>query len=102
MLIAVKQRVPEIGIRKAVGAESGQINFQFLMETVVVALTAGAFGVGLGIIAAVVYGRISEVPMVVTSGSMALGLGASLLVGILAGAMPARQASAMDPVDALR
>jgi putative ABC transport system permease protein len=102
MLIAVKERVPEIGIRKAVGAGSGQINFQFLTETVVVALTAGVFGVGLGIMAAVVYGNISEAPMVVTIGSLALGLGAAVLVGILAGVMPARQASAMDPVSALR
>ncbi len=102
MLIAVKERVPEIGIRKAVGAESRQINFQFLTETVVVALTAGVFGVGLGIIAALVYDSLSEVPMVVTPGSVALGLGAALVVGILAGVMPARQASALDPVNALR
>ncbi len=47
MLIAVKERVPEIGIRKAVGAESGQINFQFLTETVVIALTSGLFGIGI-------------------------------------------------------
>lgn len=102
MLIAVKERVPEIGIRKAVGADSRQINFQFLTETVVVALTAGVLGVGLGIIAAVVYGKLSEAPMVVTIGSLALGLGAAVLVGIFAGVMPARQASAMDPVNALR
>ena len=102
MLIAVKERVPEIGIRKAVGADSGQINFQFLTETVVVALTSGVFGAGFGIIAAVVYGNLSEVPMVVTLGSLALGLAASVLVGIFAGVMPARQASAMDPVNALR
>ncbi|NKB45590.1 MAG: FtsX-like permease family protein, partial [Alphaproteobacteria bacterium] len=90
------------GIRKAVGADSGQINFQFLTETVVVALTSGVFGAGFGIIAAVVYGNLSEVPMVVTLGSLALGLAASVLVGIFAGVMPARQASAMDPVNALR
>ena len=102
MLIAVKERVPEIGLRKAVGAESKQINFQFLTETVVVALTAGIFGIGLGIIAALVYGNLSSVPMVVTLGSLALGLGAAVLVGIVAGVMPARQASAMDPVNALR
>jgi putative ABC transport system permease protein len=102
MLIAVKERVPEIGIRKAVGADSGQINFQFLTETIVVALTAGMLGVGLGIVAAVGYGNLGEAPMVVTISSLALGLGAAVLVGILAGVMPARQASAMDPVNALR
>lgn len=102
MLIAVKERVPEIGIRKAVGAENGQINFQFLTETVVVALTAGILGGGLGVIGAVAYGSLSTTPMAVTPGAVLLGLGASVLVGIVAGVMPARQASMMDPVAALR
>ena len=102
MLIAVKERVPEIGIRKAVGAEDGQINFQFLSETIVVSLTSGVFGAGIGMAAAIVYGNVSDVPMVVTIGSLALGLGAAVLVGIFAGVMPARQATALDPVNALR
>ncbi|MCB2106880.1 MAG: ABC transporter permease [Rhodobacteraceae bacterium] len=102
MLIAVKERVPEIGVRKAVGAENGQINFQFLSETIVVAVTSGLFGMGLGIMGAVIYGSLSSVPMVVTVGSLALGLGAAVLVGIVAGVMPARQASQMDPIAALR
>lgn len=102
MLIAVRERVPEIGVRKAVGAEDGQINFQFLIETVVVALTSGLFGAGIGILASVVYGSMSGVPMVITLGSMALGLGAAVVVGIVAGFMPARQASHMDPISALR
>ena len=102
MLIAVKERVPEIGIRKAVGAENGQINFQFLTESMVVAITAGALGAGLGIVAALVYGAVGATPMAVTPGAVALGLGASILVGVLAGFMPARQAAQMDPVAALR
>ncbi|MDX2143363.1 MAG: ABC transporter permease [Rhodospirillaceae bacterium] len=102
MLIAVKERVPEIGIRKAVGAESGQINFQFLTETVVVALTAGLIGAGLGIVGAVAYGAVGSTPMVVTAGSVLMGLGAALAVGIAAGFLPARQASLLDPVSALR
>ena len=102
MLIAVKERVPEIGVRKAVGAKDGQINFQFLTETVVVALTSGLFGAGLGIAAAIGYGSVSGVPMVVTVGSLALGLVAAVVVGIVAGFMPAKQASGLDPVNALR
>lgn len=102
MLIAVKERVPEIGLRKAVGAEDGQINVQFLTETVIVALTSGVIGAGLGILAAVLYGNISGVPMVITVGSLGLGLGAAILVGVCAGFLPARQASALDPVNALR
>lgn len=102
MLIAVKERVPEIGLRKAVGAEDGQINFQFLTETVIVALTSGVVGAGLGILAAVLYGNVSGVPMVVTIGSLGLGLVAAILVGVFAGFLPARQASALDPVNALR
>ena len=102
MLIAVRERVPEIGVRKAVGAEDGQINFQFLTETVVVAITSGLFGAGFGIVAAVAYGSMSGVPMVVTIGSLALGLAAAIIVGVVAGFMPARQASGLDPVNALR
>lgn len=102
MLIAVKERVPEIGIRKAVGAEDRQINVQFLTETVIVAITSGIVGAGLGILAAVSYGSISSVPMVVTIGSLGLGIGAAVLVGVCAGFLPARQASALDPVNALR
>jgi putative ABC transport system permease protein len=102
MLMAVKDRVPEIGIRKAVGAEDGEINFQFLTEAIVVSLTSGVFGAAVGVIAAIAYGNVSEVPMVVTAGSLGLGLGAAVLVGILAGVMPARQASLLNPVNALR
>ena len=102
MLIAVKERVPEIGVRKAVGAEDGQINFQFLTETVVVALTSGLFGAGIGIVAAVGYGSVSGVPMVITIGSLALGLVAAVVVGVVAGFMPAKQASGLNPVNALR
>ncbi len=102
MLIAVRERVPEIGVRKAVGAEDGQINFQFLTETVVVALTSGLIGAGIGIIAAVGYGSMSGVPMVITVGSLALALVAAVIVGIVAGFMPAKQASGLDPVNALR
>jgi putative ABC transport system permease protein len=102
MLIAVKERVPEIGIRKAVGAENSQISFQFLTETVVVALTSGLIGAGIGIVAAVAYDALGTAPMVVTPGSVLLGLGAAVLVGVFAGVMPARQASMLDPVRALR
>jgi len=102
MLIAVKERVPEIGLRKAVGAEDGQINFQFLTETIVVALSAGLFGAGLGVVAAMIYGATGTTPMLITVGSLALGLGTALLVGLLAGVMPARQAAGLDPVKALR
>jgi putative ABC transport system permease protein len=102
MLIAVKERVPEIGVRKAVGAEDGQINFQFLTETVVVSLTSGLFGAGIGIVAAVGYGSVSGVPMVVTIGSLSLGLAAAVIVGVVAGFLPAKQASGLNPVNALR
>jgi len=102
MLIAVKERVPEIGVRKAVGAEDGQINFQFLTETVVVSLTSGLLGAGIGIVAAVGYGSVSGVPMVVTIGSLSLGLAAAVIVGVVAGFLPAKQASGLNPVNALR
>ena len=102
MLVVVRERVAEIGLRKAVGATGKNISFQFLVEAVGVTLASGILGVGLGLAAANIIARFIDVPVIVTSGSVTLGLLAAIVVGIGSGIVPARRAARLDPVEALR
>lgn len=102
MLIGVRERVAEIGLRKAVGATNGQISGQFLLESLAVSVISGALGVGIGAGILVVLARTMSPETRITPDSIALGLIAALVVGILAGYLPARQAARLEPVDALR
>ncbi|MDJ0838862.1 MAG: ABC transporter permease [Acidobacteriota bacterium] len=102
MLMAVKERIPEIGLRKAVGATDGQVSRQFLMEAFMVTLVSGLAGIVLGLgVLAVISARV-DVPMPVSATAVGLGLAAAVVVGILAGIWPSRHAARMDPVAALR
>jgi len=102
MLIGVRERIPEIGLRKAVGATDRQIGAQFLLESVAVTLISGVLGAAVGatvlVVAASHFGPAGRVE----PEAVGLGLAAALLVGLLAGVLPARQASRQEPVDALR
>ncbi len=102
MLVVVRERVAEIGLRKAVGATGKHISFQFLIETVGLTLASGLLGVGLGLAAANIISRFMEVPVMVTGGSIILGLAAAIVVGVASGIVPARRAARLDPVEALR
>jgi putative ABC transport system permease protein len=101
MLIGVRERIPEIGLRKAVGATDRQIGGQFLLETLAVTVVSGVVGVGLG--AAVLFGLGHINPTAkIAPDAIVMGFGAALVVGLLAGFLPARQAARQEPVDALR
>jgi putative ABC transport system permease protein len=102
MLVVVRERVAEIGLRKALGATEQNIGFQFLIEVVSVTLVSGLLGVGLGLGAANLVSLFTGMPVIVTTDSIALGLGAAALVGIASGIAPARKAARLDPVEALR
>lgn len=102
MLVVVRERVAEIGLRKALGATEQNISFQFLAEVVAVSVISGALGIGLGLGAASLVSMHIEMPVIVTAQSVLLGLGAALLVGVASGIMPARKAARLDPVEALR
>jgi putative ABC transport system permease protein len=102
MLIGVRERIGEIGLRKAVGATSRQISGQFLLESLVVTVISGALGVGLGAGILVVIARTMSPETRITPDSIILGLVAALVVGMLAGYLPARQAAQQEPVEALR
>ncbi len=102
MLIGVRERIAEIGLRKAVGATDRQISGQFLLESVAVTAISGLIGVGLGVGVLQVIARTFYPEAAITPDSIVLGLTAALVVGVLAGSLPARQAARLQPVDALR
>ncbi|WP_442936385.1 ABC transporter permease [Nostoc sp.] len=102
MLVSVMERTREIGLRKAVGATSGAILNQFLMESIVISSIGGAIGIGLGVALAFAVATIFKFPFVVSLLSVVVGFVLSLIVGVLAGGIPARNAAKLDPILALR
>jgi len=102
MLVSVRERTREIGLRKAVGARPRDIGTQFLLEAVLLTATGGLIGIGLGIGAALLVAALSPVPAAITWWSVALAFGVSAIVGIVFGVVPAQRAGRLDPVVALR
>jgi ABC-type antimicrobial peptide transport system permease subunit len=102
MLVSVTERTREIGLRMAVGAQSGDILHQFLMEAIVLCLIGGAVGIALGRTTSVLVRMIKHWPTVVSLGAIVVAVAVSALVGVLFGFYPAWKASRLDPIDALR
>jgi putative ABC transport system permease protein len=102
MLVSVRERTREIGLRKAVGARPRDISVQFLLEAVLLTTIGGVAGIGLGIGSALLVAALSPVPAVITWWSVALAFGVSAAVGIIFGVVPAHRAGRLDPVVALR
>ena len=102
MLVSITERTREIGIRKAMGARRRDIQWQFLVEALVLSTTGGAVGILLGLIGSWALGNISGWNVTVSVGSILLSFGFSGFVGVFFGLYPARLASRLDPIDALR
>ena len=102
MLVAVRERTREIGIRKAIGARRRDLSRQFLVEAVVVSLAGGALGALVGVLSAGLVGRAVQVAAQPSWLGVLLAFASSALVGAVAGWWPARQAAQLDPVEALR
>lgn len=102
MLVSVTERIKEIGIRKAIGAKNIHILMQFLTEAIVLSLTGGFLGVVIGILAAEVIGIVIYIEPVISTSIILLSLGISTVIGLIFGVYPARKASLMNPIDALR
>ena len=102
MLVSVRERTREIGLRKAVGARQRDVLVQFLIEAVLLTTIGGVLGIGLGVGAATLVNQVSPLPAVVAWWSILLAFGVSVAVGVFFGVAPARRAGRMDPVTALR
>lgn len=103
MLVSVRERTREIGLRKAVGARQRDITLQFLLEAVLLTTLGGVIGIALGVGGSLgLSAAIDQLPAVITWWSPALAFGVSAAVGIFFGVVPARRAGRLDPVAALR
>jgi putative ABC transport system permease protein len=103
MLVSVTERTREIGLRKAVGAKRRDILWQFLIESVVLAVIGGLFGIMLGIAGAQAISSLQDdLTAVVTPDAVLLATGFSAIVGLFFGIYPATRASRLNPIDALR
>jgi putative ABC transport system permease protein len=102
MLVAVRERTQEIGIRRAIGAKRRDIVAQFLTEATVLSLLGGLLGVAAGLAIAYALPHLAQQRTIVSYPAAALALCISALVGIVTGLGPANQAASLDPADALR
>ena len=102
MLVSVTERTREIGIRRAIGARRRDILLQFLVESAFLSLAGGALGVLLGMLTASLVSQLARWPTMVQPGAVMLAFGFASLVGLFFGFYPARQASLLDPIEALR
>jgi len=102
MLVSVTERTREIGIRKALGAKTSNILFQFLTESVILCLIGGTIGFIIGVGGAAFVAHIMSIPIALKFSTIAIAIGFSSAIGIFFGIYPARRAAMMLPIDALR
>ncbi|MFW5716921.1 MAG: ABC transporter permease [Spirochaetota bacterium] len=102
MLVSVKERTREIGVRKAIGAKYRHIMMQFLMETLLLCGGGGVVGLGVAVAASHLIGHFAGWPAVVSSSTAAVAIGLSVITGLLSGFYPAARAAKLPPQEALR
>jgi len=102
MVISVRERTQEIGVRRAVGARRRDILLQFILEATSLSLAGGLIGSLLGIVGGLLVSRLTGWPTAISPLAILLAFGVSAVVGIFFGAYPARRAARLDPIVALR
>lgn len=102
MLVSVGERTKEIGIRMAVGARERDIMTQFLIEAVLLSLTGGVIGIAVGVLGSKIASSFTGWKTVISPESILISFGFAALIGIFFGIYPARKASKLDPIEALR
>ena len=102
MLVAVTERTKEIGLRKAIGAKSGDILWQFLIEAMILSAAGGAIGTVVGITGIIIVGAVSPLTPTISPIAIVLAVGVSGAIGLSFGVFPAKAAAKLDPIVALR
>lgn len=102
MLVTVTERTREIGLRKALGAKKKNIIMQFLAEAIILTFAGGVIGMGVGVLISAIISKIASIPFAISLGSVALAIGVSGAIGIIFGWYPAKKASDLQPIEALR
>lgn len=102
MLVSVTERTREIGLRKAVGARPIDILWQFLIEAIVISLLGGGMGIFLGWLVTLALAKFAGWTVVVSTASVVIAFAFSTIIGVVFGLWPAKRASALNPIDALR
>ncbi len=102
MFVSVKERTPQIGIQKALGAREHFILTQFLSESIILSLIGGGVGLFVIFLLTLVVGAVIDMEVVLSLGNIVLGLALSVVIGLISGLIPAWMASRLNPVDAMR
>ncbi len=102
MLVSVTERIREIGLRMAVGAGPGDVQKQFLAEAMLISLIGGVIGIAIGVVGALIVGKLGDLPVELNAKVVMLAAAFSIGTGLFFGYYPARKASQLDPIEALR
>jgi ABC-type antimicrobial peptide transport system permease subunit len=102
MLVAVKERTREIGVRRAVGARRRDVLLQFLAEALALSAVGGIVGIALGFATSFALTLLLDWPTHMSAAAVGLAFGISAAIGIFFGFYPARRAARLDPINALR
>jgi putative ABC transport system permease protein len=102
MLVSVRERTQEIGLRKAIGATQQDILMQFIIEAIILSALGGMIGTGIGVAGVSLVSAVSPLKAGVSTTAIVLAVGVSGGIGLFFGVFPARQAAKLDPIVALR
>jgi len=102
MLVSVRERTREIGLRQAVGAKTRDILMQFLIEAITLSLAGGVAGILVGTSVSIIISKFANWQTIIGIGAVSLAVFFSAVVGITFGYYPARKAAYLDPIEALR
>ena len=102
MLIAIRERIKEIGIRRAVGAKRRDILIQFLSEALLLSIGGGMIGIVLGVVVAILTAIFAKLPLIIPIDAVGVSFLATFIIGVFFGVYPARKASLLDPIKALQ
>jgi len=102
MLIAIRERIKEIGIRRAVGAKRIDILIQFLSEALILSISGGIIGVMIGVVVSIITAFLAGWPFIISIGTITAAFVSTLIIGVVFGVYPASKAARLDPIKALQ